>query len=883
MSSLSDLLPAGASGKTIDATASGAIATKKPVILNSAGTVTEVAQTTTTGAIPEGAKAEILGTENKYADVAYDPVSGKAICIWRNNEGADEYGRLSIGTVSGTTITWNTSVVFDSTNLAQEYHTVAFDPNTTNSFVIHYSRSGSTWDMAGTVSGTTASVGTAVRVRTATSQGNAPTLAWNPNQAGEFAAIYKDDNSSDPSMYAYIGTVSGNTVTQGGTNLVPAATAHNGVAIAWNKGVNDEFVICYATTSAGGKIMAIRATVSGTSISYGTISTLSSLYSGTRSYISFDNNVTGSFVWQYWSYSEEDARSGAGTLSGDTWTFGTSVITPDSDADIAGNPLFLCPIEFSQTTAGEGAGCWYGTNGTTFGARAAAFSVSGTTLTWGASSVIDTGTSTIWASPRMSFNPQDAGSFITCNGETSAAGYDTNAYLSRIAITSNNLTATNFVGIADAAISNSASGTVVVQGGTATGANAILPKVIVFGSAAVFEAADIEYNSITFDSNSNKIVTTYNDEGNSSHGTAVVGTVSGTSISWGTPVVFEAASTGETSCTFDSTANKVVIAYRDTANSSYGTGIVGTVSGTAISYGSPAIFESAWADKITSTFDSNSNKVVVAYRDGGNGSFGTAVVGTVSGTSISYGTPVVFESASASMTSSSITFDSNSNKVVIAYGDGGNSSYGTAIVGTVSGTAISFGTAAAFTSAEAGDCSATFDSNSNKVVVAYKVDGVGWYGTAVVGTVSGTGISFGTPVTFEAATSEKIAATFDSTANKVVIAYKDGGNSSYGTAIVGTVSGTAISFDTAVAFESARSEFITATFDSNSNKVVMAYKDYGGSGHGESIVGTVGNDFTVGSSYYVTPAGSLSTVAGTPSVKAGLAISTTSLLLNGDS
>jgi hypothetical protein len=242
-------------------------------------------------------------------------------------------------------------------------------------------------------------------------------------------------------------------------------------------------------------------------------------------------------------------------------------------------------------------------------------------------------------------------------------------------------------------------------------------------------------------------------------------------------------------------------------------------------------------DGPVATFDSNSNKVVIAYRDNGNSSYGTAVVGTVSGTGISFGTPVVFEAAGINF--GTITFDSDSNQVVIAYKDSGNSGYGTGIVGAVSGTAISFGTAAVFASAEVGDCSATFDSNENKVVVAYKVDGVGWYGTAVVGTVSGTAISFGTPVTFESATSEKIAATFDSNSNKVVIAYTDGGNSQYGTAIVGTVSGTAISFGTAVAFETARSDAIVATFDTNENKVVIAYKDYGGSGHGEAIVGTV--------------------------------------------
>jgi len=313
--------------------------------------------------------------------------------------------------------------------------------------------------------------------------------------------------------------------------------------------------------------------------------------------------------------------------------------------------------------------------------------------------------------------------------------------------------------------------------------------------------------------------------------------ITGATEAIGTPVVFEAANTGDTSCTFDSDSNKVAIAYMDKGNSSYGTGIVGTVSGTAISFGSEAVFESAWTDNISSTFDSDSNKVVVAYRDGGNSDYGTAVVGTVSGTSISYGTPVVYEAAGSTFITA--TFDSNENKVVIAYQDAGNSQYGTAIVGTVSGTAISYGTAAVFESAEAGDCSATFDSNSNKVVIAYKDGGNSWYGTAVVGTVSGTSISFGTPVVYESAATESQAATFDSNSNKVVIAYKDNGNSQYGTAIVGTVSGTAISFGTAVAFETARSEFIVATFDSNANKVVLAYKDYGGSGHGETIAGTV--------------------------------------------
>ena len=65
--------------------------------------------------------------------------------------------------------------------------------------------------------------------------------------------------------------------------------------------------------------------------------------------------------------------------------------------------------------------------------------------------------------------------------------------------------------------------------------------------------------------------------------------------------------------------------------------------------------------------------------------------------------------------------------------------------------------------------------------------------------------SAGTPV--EAATTNNIGAAFDPDNNKVVIAYRDDGNSEYGTAIVGTVNNSDNStFGTPTVFESARSD-----------------------------------------------------------------------------
>ena len=429
----------------------------------------------------------------------------------------------------------------------------------------------------------------------------------------------------------------------------------------------------------------------------------------------------------------------------------------------------------------------------------------------------------------------------------------------------------------------------------------------------VFESAHTQWTSAVYDSNSNKVVVAYRDKGNSDYGTAIVGTVSGTSITFGKPVIFEYGDVQHVYATYDSNSNKVVIAYRDNGNSSYGTAIVGTVSGTSISFGSATVFESAETDFISATFDSSNNKVVIAYRDVGNSNYGTAVVGTVSGTSISFGTAVVFESVRSDNISA--TFDSANNKVVIAYKDTGNSSYGTAIVGTVSGTSISFGTAVVFNSETTSYFSATFDSANNKVVIAYRDSGNSGAGTAIVGTVSGTSISFGSAVVYETGNTLRNSSTFDSARNKVIITYYDNENSNdYGTFVVGTVSGTSISFGTPVVFDSSSTSYPSATYDSTNNKVVISYMDGGNSNYGTAVVvnntGTtlttenfIGfsdaaysdgdtatvqiitaldnaqSGLTTGSKHYVQNDGTLSTTAGSPSVLAGTAISDTEIIV----
>lgn len=391
------------------------------------------------------------------------------------------------------------------------------------------------------------------------------------------------------------------------------------------------------------------------------------------------------------------------------------------------------------------------------------------------------------------------------------------------------------------------------------------------GSSVVFEAATTRYVAAVFDSNSNKVVVVYRDNGNSEFGTAIVGTVSGTSINFGSPATFGTSFGADyISATFDSNSNKVVVAYANSGNSLYGTAVVGTVSGTSISFGTPVVFNSSGTDEIGTTFDSNSNKVVIAYRDSGNFSYGTAIVGTVSGTSISFGSESVFESANSSFISA--VFDSSNNKVVISYRDIGNSSYGTAVVGTVSGTSISFGTPVVFKNSSVAPF-AVFDSNSNKVVIGYADGSNSNYGTAIVGTVSGTSISFGSAVVIYQGTADGFKGAFDSNANKVIFTFKENGATVYGVIVPVQVSGSTVSAEPAVTFFNGTHSSLYTVFDSNSNKTVINYTDNGNSQYGNSIVFQAGSTNLTAENYIGISDGDIDTITqsesvGTPSVYA---------------
>ena len=192
---------------------------------------------------------------------------------------------------------------------------------------------------------------------------------------------------------------------------------------------------------------------------------------------------------------------------------------------------------------------------------------------------------------------------------------------------------------------------------------------------------------------------------------------------------------------YDTANDKVLLFFHGTSNYLYGR--VGTIANGQISFGSVAS-TSYVAGYIDAAYDVNSGKTVVTYTQSGGNNYPYAIVATVSGTTLSFGTPVAMKSSTQYNTT--VKYDSNAQKVLCIYNGNGGSKV-LARVGTVSGTSISFGTETEVSALNAviNATALSFDSTANKFILSYlPYDSL--YVKIKVLTISGTSVSGGTEI-----------------------------------------------------------------------------------------------------------------------------------------
>tara|TARA_R100000234_G_C5000025_1_gene179873 strand:- start:83 stop:2800 length:2718 start_codon:yes stop_codon:yes gene_type:complete len=371
----------------------------------------------------------------------------------------------------------------------------------------------------------------------------------------------------------------------------------------------------------------------------------------------------------------------------------------------------------------------------------------------------------------------------------------------------------------------------------------------VVGAAATFESDTTQETAAVYDSNSNKVVVVYRDDGNSYYATSVVGTITGGStntVSWGTPVVFASYGCNAFAPVFQSHDNQIVCAFQ-----AFGGGytsriqvIAGEVNGTSMDWYSSGAYDpdgSSGVNYISAAYDSNEQKTVLAWvkSSATTESCVVSVSGTGSSANATTGT-VVQVNGGGDARNTSCCFDSNSNKMVVLFNKVHDSYKGFGRVGTVSGTSISYGTEAQFMSGKQPlNIGSAFDTSANKVVITGADNANNSQGDCCLGTVSGTDITYSTPVVFSTGDGSGVGnlsrspmpTIYNPDANKTFVTYFNIGDNYAGEYVEGTVSGSTISFGSATTFEAGVSgqigaNYIGAAYDTNVDRFLVSFVPY---------------------------------------------------------
>ena len=332
------------------------------------------------------------------------------------------------------------------------------------------------------------------------------------------------------------------------------------------------------------------------------------------------------------------------------------------------------------------------------------------------------------------------------------------------------------------------------------------------------------------------------EETSSSEATGSTGTMTGGTFS----------SSSKQNGVYDPSANRIVVVYADTLSSRTPYYVLGTITGTSISWSTPATIPTATStirSSMAVSYDPSVQKVVIFYKRNNSAEDGGVLVGDVGASSITFGSDVAVNSGTQ-ISLPMLVYAENVQKTVLLYNDVSGSQHGEAIVADISGTTITLNTASSFTGSNLNPQtgSATYDSVNDKIVVTYGAGSASDYGYCSVGSVSGTTASFGTPVVYESSVVNQSGTSVDIAENKVLVCYRSISGSNYGKYRIGTISGNSISFTASANFFASSMNYPAVAYDAAAGKHLVTYQDVNASDEGRLRDITVsGNTATVSS------------------------------------
>ena len=231
-----------------------------------------------------------------------------------------------------------------------------------------------------------------------------------------------------------------------------------------------------------------------------------------------------------------------------------------------------------------------------------------------------------------------------------------------------------------------------------------------------------------------------------------------------------------------------------------------------------------------SAYATNADRMVIVYSIGGTLYY---KLGEVSSFGITLGSETAIPTISTNTSQQAICYDETSQRIVVFFKDDNNLTHGTAIAGTVSSSGITWGTAAVYNSTNTNYTIAR--SGGGKVCVVFTEYHSGTGGSAILGTISGNNITFpGTRSRFIAGNANQYGLVYSEDQGNFVVFYNQGTTSAASTPL--TINGNNITLGSEVQFNAQRTDYIKAAYDKTQNKTLITYLD--NSTNYRGIVGT---------------------------------------------
>jgi|15BtaG_2_1085339.scaffolds.fasta_scaffold03483_2 hypothetical protein len=836
------------------------------------------------------------------------------------------YGKVKVGTISGSSVSFGSEYNFNQ--YTADYVSLLVDPNTPNKFVIIYEDKGTYANppgnneataIVGTISGTSISFGTETKfVTRIQNTGNTVQYmlaAFDPSIAGQFYVCYKN-RISGSSSYGDGEAIIGNIVNGDDLTFSDSYQFGNGPTdfdIATDPNVPGQFMIvgrdgddvkAHVGQAAGGVITWQEELSLNPVQSTGAQPTyLNDEYDIRESDIKFFPNAANKFLWVGYdgkgdneglamigqaAVSYEDGRDGTTNLTADNFIgFAETAISNGMSGQVVTDGV-------STKQAGLTAGLEYHVK-------------SDGTL----SNIADDGSVKLGkALSSTDLQIDTSGSSSSSDHEFVASGTLPNGIAVMLksdgTVEAVSETTTNFTGAGSEFVYRSTDGV----------------------SETVWYSEG-DYQAIEFDPNNpNNFILAYTKVSSQGYLYVVAGTVSGTDITFGSEELVYNGTSGHISIAFNPySAGQFVIAWNCASIAGYSRG--GKVTGSSITLGTttatirsqPCKFNvvifnpytnngngehfvitssgygkiykctmdgahnvtvgqhgnipvnTSWyhcgIHHVSAAFDPNvADRIVIAYTtDGGGYGNPKVIVGMTNTNAPSFNQNMVEYNNANAKYSSMAFFPDNDDKFVVCFSDDGNSNHGSWIIGeTLSNNQVGVGsTKSVFNAGAVTDIKFEFEGDgSDKCVVNY----VNASGEAVMrpGTYSGTTITFGDEVVISTNVSRTAVAHDPNTSGQMVVAFADGGNNDYGTAVVVGVD-----------------QQITSTTMDADKFIGMSTSTYA---DGEDAIVTLKGGIstnqvglTPGETYHVLDDGSLSTTPTATSAEVGMALSPTAILL----